>query len=182
MGATEEAFDREAARVIGWTARSPFSPGPPSVMRQTWAPGEVRLEPGAGRPTLEPTEWGQTKLQALPCGNFAQCVEQGPQARMFTRGGADCSFAPDESDGISAAGKRTARVFGSRSVSHSDLGLLRTSDRGQAALHKTSLGASSAAPMQDHYSYQTGPAVTNAEFPLGKRLYCQDPSVGYGQP
>merc|ERR1711862_144511 len=63
-------------------------------------------------------------------------------------GGASWSFAPDESDGTAAAGKRTVRVFGTRAMSHNDLGLLSTQDRGQAAFHRTSLGASSAAPLR----------------------------------
>lgn len=165
--AKEEAFDREAKRVLGGKSHS--APD----LRSTWAPG-TSLSRARSRQVLDATEWGQLKLQAQPCGRFAQIVELGPGFRM----GKAVASPPWEADGVPAAGKRTVRA-GPRSVAHGDSGLFRdgawAAALGEAAKHKTWHGASSGAPAQDHYTFATGPVVTDIEFPLGKRLFSRWP-------
>lgn len=72
----------------------------------------------------------------------------------------------DESDGISAAGKTKHRF--ERNL----LGVLEgsLSRDGQSSRFKTDFGGSSGAPCQDHYHFERGLAVLEAEIPLGKRM------------
>mmetsp|Transcript_12583 Transcript_12583/g.23724 ORF Transcript_12583/g.23724 Transcript_12583/m.23724 type:complete len:134 (-) Transcript_12583:31-432(-) len=128
------------------------------------------------RLTFEPTKWGQLQLQGTVYGRFAQAVEKGPGARMGKKAATEIS-APDESDGVQTAGKRTVRD-GSRRVRHHDTGMLRgdgTAVRGESSLRKTWHGVSSGAPDQDHYTFEVGARVTDCEFPLGKRTFPQWP-------
>lgn len=119
------------------------------------------------RPTLDPTLWGQQRLQGTLFGHFAQVAEQGADAKRSRRGGTNVHI-PDESDGVDAVGKRNTRAFGRH-----DLGILKgdTAAHGEASTFKTTWGAASGAPAQDHYTYETGTRVTDIEFPLGKRMF-----------
>jgi len=163
--AWEDAFDREATAVIeGWC---------PWDMKASSSDPSLGLRPPAARsrPVLDPTSWGQLKLQGTLYGRFAQVVEEGPHARMGKRGGADI-FPPDEADRVSAAGKRSIRA-GPRAIQHHDTGMLRRDGaawNGEASLSKTCYGVSSGAPVQDHYTFETGARVTDVEFPIGKRM------------
>lgn len=164
----EETFDREATAILeGWSTSS-------NLRASTLEDPSRGLSPAAARsrPVLDPTMWGQLKLQGTLFGRFAQVVEEGPNARMGKRGGPTIC-APDESDGVPSAGKRSIRA-GPRSIRHNDTGMLRgdgTAWNGQGSLRKTWHGASSVAPLQDHYTYETGARVTDVEFPLGKRTF-----------
>jgi len=122
---------------------------------------------GRSRPTLEPCHWNPAQLQGTIFGHFAQSAEHGPGFRRVLRGGHNV-HAPDETDGVEAAGKRTTRATG-----HKDLGILKgtLAARGEASMSKTMLGASTGAIMQDHYQYETGPRVIDLEFPKGKRCF-----------
>lgn len=163
--AQEEAFHREAMAVIH-EKRLAATCGPSSS-------GRTLPSPARSRPVLEPTDWSPARLQGLPCGSFQQAVERGPGARMGRRGGPEAILVPDETDGVATAGKRTVRVS-PRSVAHSDPGLLGGTDRGprgEAALHWARQGASSGAPVQDHYTFEVGARVTDMEFPMGKKLF-----------
>lgn len=163
--AWEDAFDREATAVLeGWC---------PLDMKASSSDPSRGLRPlGARtRPALDPTSWGQLKLQGTLYGRFAQVVEEGPHARMGKRGAPDI-FPPDEMDRVPAAGKRSIRA-GPRTTQHHDVGMLRGDGaawNGEASLSKTCYGVSSGAPVQDHYTYETGARVTDVEFPLGKRM------------
>lgn len=155
--AEEEAFDREVTHFLAATA--------PASWRAAASPA-AGLAKARSRSTLDATSWGQLQVQALPqCCSLAQTT--GPGICTWKRLGG----APDESDGVPSAGKRTVRT-GARSVVHGDLGQLR-SDRilhlGEAAEHHTRIGASSGAPAQDHYTFRTDGAAADLEFPRGKR-------------
>merc|ERR1712190_657354 len=95
--AWEDSFNREANAVLHGlrsTAR----------LRATSMPDSGKgLRPPSprSRTVLDPTEWGQLRLQSTPFGRFAQVVEQGPDARMGKKA-PNRIFPPDESDGVPA--------------------------------------------------------------------------------
>jgi len=151
----EEQFHREASKVI--EGRSQSAPD----LRGTWSLGTTPK--ARSKHMLDPTLWRTEPLLAQTCmisspGNYL--------GRRFAR-------APGEADGVEAAGKRTTR-WGSHGVTHNDTGLLQAAGApvggGEAAHYKTWHGASCGAPAQDHYTYAVGRSVTDAEFPLGKRI------------
>lgn len=117
------------------------------------------------RPVLEPTEWGQVQLQGTLFGLSAQLAEHGAGFRRTRRGGSDAHLH-DPSDNVYPAGTRYSRADG-----HGDFGILRgdKAASGESAALRTYHGASSGAPAQDHFTYETGHRVTDVEFPLGKR-------------
>jgi hypothetical protein len=121
------------------------------------------------RPVLEPSDWGQMRLQATGCGHMAQVAEQqagGSSFKTLRRFGHNV-FVPDESDLIPTAGKRRTRW------AWNDVGILKgdQAHRGQADGFKTPEGQSNGAPMQDHFQFETGSRVTENEFPLGKKMF-----------
>jgi len=155
--AKENAFHQAASAVLGQSRSAPDL--------QT-NPGHV--VPGArSRPTLESTLWSQQRLQGTLFGHFAQIAEQGALMKRSRRGGTNVHI-PDESDGVPAVGKRNTRAFGPH-----DLGILKgdTAAQGESSNHKQMWGAASAAPCQDHYTYESGTHVTDIEFPLGKKMF-----------
>lgn len=160
--ARENAFHQAASSVLGHSSSSPV------IFRRSAAIDENLVVPRAlSRPVLEPTEWGQVKLQGTPFGRFAQNCEHGPGFLRIKRGGTN-AFLPDESDGMPSAGTRTDREFG-----YGDKGILK-GDRctaGETAEYKSWEGASSGAPAQDHFTYQSGDRITDLEFPLGKKIF-----------
>eukprot|EP00929_Paragymnodinium_shiwhaense_P111964 TRINITY_DN80212_c0_g1_i1.p1 TRINITY_DN80212_c0_g1~~TRINITY_DN80212_c0_g1_i1.p1 ORF type:complete len:464 (-),score=69.45 TRINITY_DN80212_c0_g1_i1:105-1496(-) len=151
--------------------------GPPEVMApwpavggsraisSAWSSGHL-VPRATSRPVLEPMNWGQRELQGTMFGHFSQVCETGPGFQRSQRGGTNAHL-PDDSDGP-MAGTRKNRTLGLN-----DYGILRGDEatRGQAAGFKSFTGSSSAAPMQDHFTYETGTAVTSLEFPLGKRMF-----------
>lgn len=163
----EESFDREATAVLdGLNASAKLRAAALDDASRGLSPARAR-----SRPVLDPTLWGQLRLQATLYGRFPQVVEEGPDARMGKRG-APKICPPDESDGMLAAGKRSIRA-GPHAIQHNDTGMLRgdgSAWNGQAFLSRTWHGASSGAPMQDHYTFAIGSAATDVEFPIGKRL------------
>jgi len=165
--AWEDAFDREAEAVLSATKRSP----PLEQLRATTT-GRASIPRARSRPVLEPRSWGQNALQATPYGRFAQVTELGPGARLGKKaacgaGGDPAAFLISEADGVEVAGKRAMLETGS------PYGILEGdwAVRGEAAQFKTALGASSGAPVQDHYQYERGNAIMMAEFPVGKRHF-----------
>eukprot|EP00930_Biecheleria_cincta_P056349 TRINITY_DN42497_c0_g1_i1.p1 TRINITY_DN42497_c0_g1~~TRINITY_DN42497_c0_g1_i1.p1 ORF type:complete len:469 (-),score=92.04 TRINITY_DN42497_c0_g1_i1:98-1504(-) len=160
--ARENAFHQAACSVLGQSSSSPV------IFRRSAAiDGDLVVPRALSRPVLEPSEWGQVKLQGTPFGRFAQICEHGPGFPRTKRGGTN-AFLPDESDGIHSAGTRTDRELG-----HGDKGILK-GDRctaGESADYKSWEGASSGAPAQDHFTYQDGDRITNLEFPLGKKIF-----------
>jgi hypothetical protein len=132
-----------------------------------FSPNQVQLRPGRSKPTLEPVLWGQMKLQDTMFGHFAQICEEGPGFKCLIRSGNNV-FIPDETDGITAAGKVHTRLGG-----FNDVGILKGTEcsRGESIRYKMPSGASNAAPTQDHYTYDTSTYATNLEFPPGKKVY-----------
>ena len=55
-------------------------------------------------------DWSPVKLQGTPYGRQAQQAEQGAEFTRTRRGGQGV-FLPDESDGVTAAGKRTPSSY-----------------------------------------------------------------------
>lgn len=155
--AKENAFHQVASAVLGKSSSAP----------------DLRLMAGhvvpraRSRPTMEPELWSQVHLQGTLFGHFAQIAEQGANFKRARRGGTDVHI-PAEHDGVEAVGKRSTRSFG-----RNDMGILKgdTAAQGESAAHKSSWGAASGAPTQDHFTYETGNRVTDVEFPLGKRMF-----------
>lgn len=170
--AWEETFDKEAAAVLyGLHSTSDLRASAQRDPSRGLCPAAAK-----SRPVLDPTKWGQLKLQGTLYGRFAQVCEEGPNARMGKRGGPDIT-APCEADGVATAGKRSIRG-GPRVTIHNDVGLLKRDGvawNGESSLRKTWHGASSGAPLQDHYTYEMGAPVTDIEFPLGRRTFPQWP-------
>lgn len=155
--AKENAFHQAASAVLGKSFSSPDL--------HTMA-GHV-IPRARSRPTMEPEQWSQGKLQGTLFGHFAQIAEQGLDFKRSRRGGTGVHI-PSELDGVEAVGKRNTRSFGNH-----DLGILKgdTAAQGESSVHKSSWGAASGAPTQDHFTYTTGVRVTDVEFPLGKRMF-----------
>jgi hypothetical protein len=173
--ARENAFHQVASHVL----RNSHS-APDLVRMQQAVPlpptGSSRGGPGGGvvprattRPVFEPNNWGQRDIQGTMFGHFAQVAEYGPGFKRSVRGGTNVHI-PDAADMVLAAGTRHSRLEG-----HGDVGILRgdTAAQGEASNYKTLHGASSAAPAQDHFTYQTGTHITNLEFPLGKKMFAE---------
>jgi len=162
--AEEEHFRREADRVIEGdpTVTIASMKQPPSIAKFT------------SRPVLEPNWWEELKLQSLRYGHFAQVCE-GPSAEggnfrtMVKRG----DHVPDASDGIEPAGTQRGRHH------KYDIGILRGDirHRGESFENKSLWGASSGAPNQDHFTYETGFKVTDEEFPRGKKMWHDLPGI-----
>jgi len=161
--ARENAFHKAACRVLG---RSHSAPDAGTLLRMR-QPGSNMVPKALSKPVLEPTSWGQLKLQDTLYGHLAQACEEGPGSRRGKRGGTEV-FVPDTRDGVAIAGTRKSRIHGLH-----DVGILRanTSTQGESSNLKSAIGASHAAPAQDHYTFEIGARVTNLEFPLGKRVF-----------
>lgn len=157
--AKENSFHQAAGAVLGKSASAPDL----HMMA-----GHV-VPRARSRPTMEPELWGQAKLQGTLFGHFAQVAEQGANFKRSRRGGSDVHI-PDEADGVESVGKRHDRTFGK-----GHMGILKgsTAAQGEAYSHKTTWGAASGAPAQDHFTYDSGTRVTDIEFPLGKKMFAQ---------
>lgn len=151
----EEHFDREARRVIEGRCASA-----PELLGTTWGPGGSLK--ARSKDMLDPTLWRTEPLIAQVCMNSAPGNYLGRRAAR----------APREDDGVPTAGKKTVRI--GEGFRHNDTGVLGDSGgaagRGEAARSKTWCGSSCGAPAQDHYTYAAGRGITDAEFPLGKRM------------
>lgn len=185
--AEEEAFHREATQVIQGRSRAAY----PEWWQEASSPQKGLPAKAKSREVLEPGEWEPIRLQGTLWGNSERLFDNpmrgtwgpgdpiGQGATVLKRGGPG-KFLPGEADGISAAGKRTIRA-GPHTMSHHDTGILAVrrgvggaampATSGEAVLHRSSIGASSAAPMQDHYTYERGAPAADMEFPIGKRIF-----------
>eukprot|EP00929_Paragymnodinium_shiwhaense_P013296 TRINITY_DN121160_c0_g1_i1.p1 TRINITY_DN121160_c0_g1~~TRINITY_DN121160_c0_g1_i1.p1 ORF type:complete len:448 (-),score=65.92 TRINITY_DN121160_c0_g1_i1:328-1671(-) len=124
------------------------------------------------RPVLEPTVWNPVKLEGTACcGRLSRAAEHGSDFPRLKKGG-HSAHLPDETDGISTAGKTILRPSGRKKL-HNHMGTLEGdfAIRGAGAQTKTNWGASHAAPAQDHFMFERGSNVVDAEFPLGKRTF-----------
>jgi hypothetical protein len=177
----ENAFHDAAQALLGHSQSAPSLQGglpqPPfSAPAAFGRSSEGGLVPRArSRQVLDPTQWSQVRLQGTRYGKLAQVAEEsshlessGSRAFRRMRRGGSCAHLPDETDKIAAAGTRKHRVMG-----HHDKGVLRGEfgHRGESSGWKTDHGSSSAAPLQDHFTFDVGHAATNLEFPLGKKMW-----------
>mmetsp|Transcript_58278 Transcript_58278/g.103494 ORF Transcript_58278/g.103494 Transcript_58278/m.103494 type:complete len:476 (-) Transcript_58278:60-1487(-) len=185
--AEEEAFHREATQVIQGLSRTAY----PEWWQEPSSPHKGMPAKAMSREVLEPGNWEPIRLQGTMWGNNERLFDNpmrgtwgpgdpiGQGATVLKRGGPGM-FVPHEADGVEAAGKRTIRS-GPHAIAHHDTGMLALRGGvggaampamlGEAVLHRSSIGASSGAPMQDHYTYERGPRVTDMEFPIGKRIF-----------
>lgn len=148
----EEAFHRFAESVID-----------PSKSR-----GSVRSKSERCRKTHPVELWGPKEHFDTPYGYFVQRCDNSMQTRSALKMGTNM-HQPDESDGVPAAGK-VKRSAG-------DSGQLRMlggtlAKQGEAAFYKRDYGAGSIAPLQDHYFFERGSGVVNAEFPSSRTRAC----------
>lgn len=179
--AEEEAFRRTADGIISGRMR-PMSTPPGfrqgndenadhnqvlgAALRQDKSEHDLR---GTSRPTLEPWDWGQVRLQGTVYGHFAQAAEASTRPgilRTQLKQG-NGVFIPSEADGIPTAGKRRTRF------ERNDLGILKGefAKRGETIQFKEKLGGGSGVLAQDHFLFEAGARVTNNEFPLGKKMF-----------
>jgi hypothetical protein len=164
--AKENAFHVAAEAFLSKSQSAPslhglLKQGPPAPNRNGIVPQSL------SRNTLEPENWGQVALQATLFGHNAQVSEQGCGFKRARRGGPNI-HVPDELDGVIPAGTRK-----SRAGNHYDKGILQGSRAfgGETTDYYTDVGHSSAAPGQDHFTYEVGGKAVDAEFPLGKRPF-----------
>lgn len=155
--AKENMFHQAASAVLGQSAS----------MHDLHNIGGFCAPRARSRPSLEPSLWSQERLQGTLFGHFAQIAEQGANFKRSRRGGTNIHIPPED-DGVEAVGKRSTRAFGKN-----DLGILKgdTAAQGESSTHKMEWGAASGAPVQDHFTYETGTRVTDIEFPLGKKMF-----------
>lgn len=172
--AKENAFHLAAEKVLGRSQSAPILRGGaasggldlPSRTSGVLGYTEDEIIPKArSKETLDPTVWSQTRIQDTLYGHFAQKSEQGKGFKACIRQGPNMHL-PDESDGVPVAGVRFSRATG-----YNDKGILvgERAARGESSVCKTFHGRSSAAPAQDHFTFETGRRVTDLEFPLGRR-------------
>lgn len=167
-GSIDQQGLRTSSSSTTFTARPSDMPFSQSRSTSTlFSPNQVRLPRGRNKPTLEPENWAQMRLQDTLYGHFAQICEQGPGFKCLIRAGPNV-FIPDEQDGIPAAGKLRTRLGG-----FNDVGILKGQEcsRGESIRYKDNVGSSHAAPTQDHYTFDTSTFATNLEFPPGKKVY-----------
>lgn len=164
--AKENNFHHTASTVLR-SASAPDLAG--SSYASTRHVDDFAMPPARSRPTLEPMQWSQVALHGSMFTHFTNAAEHGSDFPRKLRGGSGV-FIPSETDGVSATGKRTTRLNG-----HCDVGILRgeVSREGYSSQFKTAHGASSAAPLQDHFSFERGRSVVDLEIPLGKRVFPQ---------
>jgi hypothetical protein len=164
----ERAFHRAACRILGSSQSAPELEmhGGGSPYDSPTSHGAMGPNPRS-KPVLEPTNWGQQAFQGTMFGHFAAVNEFGPGFSRTIRGGANVHI-PDASDGVLVAGSRHHRELG-----HGDVGILRgsTAAQGEGYNYKTPQGASSIAPAQDHFTFESGKRISDLEFPQGKRIF-----------
>lgn len=158
----EERFHRAAALALAPTPRGEASER--ELQRRLDDAAAARR--GRARPTLEVEAWGPGQRLASPHGHFAR-TEPGSSSIHSARRMGTGAHGIDESDGVPAAGKSRNRF--QRNL----LGMLEGSlaREGEAVRHRRAHGAGSGAPCQDHFLYEQGNAIIDAEFPVGKRSF-----------
>lgn len=166
--AQEKAFHKAAESLLGRSKSAPdFSAGVDGLHERG---GTVAIIPRAlSRPVLEPNNWSQVEIQGSGFGRFAQNCEAGKDAVRFRKGGPNAFVGSvNERDGVMVAGTKHSRTLG-----YGDIGVLRddVALRGESFDYNNGIGASSGAPAQDHFTYEKGTAITDLEFPLGKRVF-----------
>mmetsp|Transcript_40432 Transcript_40432/g.125833 ORF Transcript_40432/g.125833 Transcript_40432/m.125833 type:complete len:381 (+) Transcript_40432:51-1193(+) len=121
---------------------------------------------GRSRVMLEAEAWGPADRLASPHGHLSRTRPGSSSVHTARRLGAG-AHGIDESDSVPAAGKTRTRF--QRNL----LGMLEGSlaREGEAVRYKTAHGGSCGAPCQDHFLYEQGNAIVDAEFPSGKRTY-----------
>merc|ERR1719382_1500664 len=157
----EESFHRVANAIIQGSPRQEVS----EQVQDRRLIAEAVAKRDRCRPMLQVEHWDQQNHYSLPCGCFTQGY-QNEGYRTARRMGTD-THTIDESDGVPAAGKTKTR-FEKNKMGMLEGNLAR---EGESARHKQAHGASSGAPCQDHFHYEQGIPIVDAEFPTGKRMY-----------
>jgi len=167
----EDQFHREASSLLQDTAMDEIAEvGLAEHVRRRDHHASLVKNRDHSRPTLPVEMWAQQHHYASRFGYFAQGSERAEHGelgfRSARRQGVDAHL-PDERDGVPLAGKSKHRH--ERNL----LGALTgtTAKYGESYRHKASHGPGSAAPLQDHYTYEKGTAIVDHEFPIGKRCY-----------
>lgn len=157
----EESFHRVANAIIQGSPRQEVS----EQVNDRRLIAEAVANRERCRPMLPVEHWDQQHHYALPCGCFTQGY-QNEGYRTARRMGTD-THRIDESDGVTAAGK-TKTKYEKNQLRMLEGNLAR---EGESARHKQVHGASSGAPCQDHFHFDQGIQIVDAEFPRGKRMY-----------
>eukprot|EP00931_Biecheleriopsis_adriatica_P080191 TRINITY_DN53544_c0_g1_i1.p1 TRINITY_DN53544_c0_g1~~TRINITY_DN53544_c0_g1_i1.p1 ORF type:complete len:468 (+),score=88.81 TRINITY_DN53544_c0_g1_i1:43-1404(+) len=162
--AQEKAFHEETEALLGRSRSAPALVGHHVQTLHDRSGMKDCMRRALSRPVLEPNNWNQVASSVF--GKFNQACEMGSEGRRMQRGGPNVHLH-DESDGVAVAGTRKSKRHG-----HGDMGILREeSHRGESNDFKTGFGASSGAPAQDHFTFERGTAITDLEFPLGKKAF-----------
>lgn len=159
---SEQRFHRYANVILQPSPRGEVK----DQVRMRAAAAELEASRSHARPTLPVEQWGQQHHYSSVNGYFAQGCERGGEFHSQRRMGTNAHII-DESDGVTAHGKTKNRY-----EKHM-LGLLEgtAAKEGEAARHKRSHGAGSGAPCQDHFYYEQGIPIVDAEFPVGKKMF-----------
>ncbi|CEM04549.1 unnamed protein product [Vitrella brassicaformis CCMP3155] len=141
--------------------RSQFARRLPARESQAWKATPSGRE---CRPTMPPESWGELILLASP---FNHTRDGGPP--LVGRGR---NIGEPSDHDLLVEGMTPREPAGLRKGG--DRGILKQGGKlalqGEARMHLTEYGGSSAAPLQDHYHYSIGRDVTDREFSKGKRI------------
>lgn len=167
--AAEAKFHKAATAVL--TPRPDLRAMTPRERLRLEKHGEAKAQRGRSRPVLPIELWEQRQHYASQFGYFAQGYERGPGGFHTSRRMGIDVHGIDESDGVPAAGKSYLRTRAG--VERNRLGMLEgtLAKEGESARYKRDHGASSGAPCQDHYGYERGNAIVDAEFPTGRKAF-----------
>lgn len=167
--ARENAFHQTAAAVL---SRSSSAPELQRQQQQQRSSVSGSLVPAArARKVLEPTSWGTVDIEGTLTGLVARVGGGGghePTGSLRCRKGGNDAHLLSETDGITPAGTRRHR---DGTLNHKGVLCGNVASQGIAMLNKSSLGAGSGAPMQDHYTFESGAKVVDMEFSAGKRMF-----------
>jgi len=170
--ARENAFHQTATAVLGRSRSAPELRRQQQQQQLQRSRVSSRLVPAArARHVLEPTNWGNVEIGGTLTGLVARVGDGGghesAELVRCRKGGKDAHL-PSEADGVIPAGTRRHR---DGTVNHKGVLSGEVASQGISMLNKSSLGAGSAAPAQDHYTFETGANVVDMEFSAGKRIF-----------
>lgn len=168
----ENAFHQTASAVLNRSCSAPELRRQQQQQQLQKSDVSGRLVPAArARSVLEPTSWGAVEIGGTLSGLVARVSGGGghehAEVPRCRKGGKDAHL-PTEADGVTPAGTRRHR---DGTVNHKGVLCGEVASQGISRLSKSSLGAGSGAPAQDHYTFETGAKVVDMEFLAGKRMF-----------
>jgi len=170
--ARENAFHQTATAVLSRSRSAPElrRQQKQKQLQQSGVGGSI-VPAARARNVLEPMRWGTVEIGGTLTGLVAHISGGGghePADFLRCRKGGKDAHLPNETDGITPAGTRRHR---DGTVNYKGMLCGEVASQGISMLNKSSLGAGSGAPAQDHYTFETGAKVVDMEFSAGKRMF-----------